>query len=69
MRGPATSAMLLFELVLALLLGGALLTVIARKIGAAKPYPVLLALAGTGLALAGTRPSTSRGSGSIPIWL
>ena len=42
--------MLLFELVLALLLGGALLTAIARKIGA--PYPVLLALAGTGLALA-----------------
>ena len=42
--------MLLFELVLALLLGGAILTAIARKIGA--PYPVLLALAGTGLALA-----------------
>ncbi len=42
--------MLLFELVLALLLGGALLTAIARRIGA--PYPVLLALAGTGLALA-----------------
>ena len=40
----------LFELVLALLLGGALLTAVARKIGA--PYPVLLALAGTGLALA-----------------
>ncbi len=42
--------MLLFELVLALLLGGALLTALARRIGA--PYPVLLALAGTGLALA-----------------
>ena len=42
--------MLLFELVIALLLGGAILTAIARKIGA--PYPVLLALAGTGLALA-----------------
>ncbi len=42
--------MLLFELVIALLLGGAILTAIARKIGA--PYPVLLALAGMGLALA-----------------
>ena len=42
--------MLLFELVIALLLGGAILTAIARKIGA--PYPVLLALAGTSLALA-----------------
>ena len=41
--------MLLFELVIALLLAGAVLTVLAQKIGA--PYPALLALAGVGLAL------------------
>ena len=41
--------MLLFELVIALLLAGALLTALAQKIGA--PYPALLALAGVALAL------------------
>ena len=41
--------MQLFELVIALLLGGALLTAFAHKIGA--PYPALLALAGAILAL------------------
>ena len=40
----------LFELLIALLLGGAILTVLADRIGA--PYPVLLALAGTALAIA-----------------
>ncbi len=42
--------MLLFELIIALLLGGAVLTALADRIGA--PYPVLLALAGTALAVA-----------------
>ena len=42
--------MVLFELVIALLLGGAVLTALAHRIGV--PYPVLLALAGTALALA-----------------
>ena len=42
--------MLLFELLIALLLGGAILTAVANRIGA--PYPVLLALAGTALAIA-----------------
>ena len=42
--------MALFELLIALLLGGAILTVVANRIGA--PYPVLLALAGTALAIA-----------------
>lgn len=38
-----------FEVVVALLLGGLVLTAIARRIGA--PYPALVALAGAGLAL------------------
>ena len=42
--------MLLFELLIGLLLVGAVLTVLADRIGA--PYPVLLALAGTALAIA-----------------
>ena len=42
--------MALFELLIALLLGGAVLTALANRIGA--PYPVLLALAGTALAVA-----------------
>ena len=42
--------MLLFELLIGLLLGGAILTALADRIGA--PYPVLLALAGTALAVA-----------------
>lgn len=40
----------LFELLIALLIGGAVLTALADRIGA--PYPVLLALAGTALAIA-----------------
>ncbi len=46
----------LFELVLVLLLTGAVLTVVAQRIGA--PYPALLAVAGAALALvpAGTAP-------------
>ena len=42
--------MVLFELLITLLVGGAVLTALANKIGA--PYPVLLALAGTALAVA-----------------
>ena len=42
--------MFLFELLIGLLIGGAVLTGFANRIGA--PYPVLLALAGTALALA-----------------
>ena len=42
--------MALFELLITLLLGGAVLTALANRIGA--PYPVLLALAGTALAVA-----------------
>ena len=41
--------MVLFELVIALLVLGAMLTLWANRIGV--PYPALLALAGTGLAL------------------
>src|SRR6188508_1417351 len=41
--------MLVFEVVIALLLGGAALAAVARRIGA--PYPALVALAGAGLAL------------------
>src|SRR6187431_989850 len=41
--------MLVFEVVIALLLGGALLAALSRRIGA--PYPALVALAGAGLAL------------------
>src|ERR671917_1638707 len=41
--------MQLFEVVVALLLGGAALAAVARRIGA--PYPALVALAGAGLAL------------------
>src|SRR5215207_6558255 len=41
--------MLVFEVVVALLLGGAALAALARRIGA--PYPALVALAGAALAL------------------
>jgi monovalent cation/hydrogen antiporter len=41
--------MLVFEIVIALLLGGAGLAALSRRIGT--PYPALVALAGTGLAL------------------
>jgi len=41
--------MAVFEIVVALLLGGAALAAVARRIGA--PYPALVALAGAGLAL------------------
>ncbi|MGI3901040.1 MAG: cation:proton antiporter [Janthinobacterium lividum] len=40
----------LFELLITLLLGGAVLTALANRVGA--PYPVVLALAGTALAIA-----------------
>src|SRR4051794_41903929 len=41
--------MRVFEVVVALLLGGAVLAAVARRIGA--PYPALVALAGAALAL------------------
>jgi CPA1 family monovalent cation:H+ antiporter len=41
--------MQVFEIVIGLLLGGALLAVLSRRIGA--PYPAMMALAGAGLAL------------------
>ena len=41
--------MLVFEIVISLLLGGAILAAVARRIGA--PYPALVALAGAALAL------------------
>jgi CPA1 family monovalent cation:H+ antiporter len=44
-----------FELVVALLLGGAILTLLARRIGA--PYPALVALAGACLALVPGTPT------------
>src|SRR6478752_6828884 len=44
-----------FEVVVALLLGGAVLAAIARRIGA--PYPALVALAGVGLALVPGMPT------------
>ncbi|HET9594021.1 MAG TPA: Na+/H+ antiporter [Anaeromyxobacteraceae bacterium] len=47
--------MLVFELVIALLLGGAALTALSRRIGT--PYPALVALAGAGLALVPGTPT------------
>jgi len=47
--------MQVFELVIALLLGGAALAAIARRFGA--PYPALVALAGAGLALVPGTPT------------
>src|SRR3954471_5011579 len=47
--------MQLFELVIALLLGGAALAALARRTGL--PYPALLALAGAGLALVPGTPT------------
>lgn len=41
--------MAVFEVVIAVLLGGAILAAIARRVGA--PYPALVALAGAALAL------------------
>ena len=41
--------MVVFEIVIALLMGGAGLAALARRIGT--PYPALVALAGAGLAL------------------
>jgi CPA1 family monovalent cation:H+ antiporter len=41
--------MLVFEIIIALLLGGAVLAAVARRVGA--PYPALVALAGAALAL------------------
>src|SRR6188472_640872 len=41
--------MLIFEIVVAMLVGGAALVAVARRIGA--PYPALVALAGAALAL------------------
>jgi len=40
--------MLIFEIVVAMLVGGAALAAVARRIGA--PYPALVALAGAALA-------------------
>src|SRR4051794_1978215 len=45
----------IFELIIALLLTGAALTVLAQRMGA--PYPALLALAGAGLALVPSTPT------------
>src|SRR6187549_3608032 len=45
----------IFEAVIALLLGGAALAAVARRIGA--PYPALVALAGAGLALVPGAPT------------
>ncbi len=47
--------MYVFEIVIALLLGGAGLTALSRRIGA--PYPALVALAGAGLALVPGTPT------------
>ena len=47
--------MLVFEIVIALLLGGAVLAAVARRI--ATPYPALVAIAGAGLALFPRMPS------------
>jgi CPA1 family monovalent cation:H+ antiporter len=47
----------LFEIVIVLLVAGALLATLARRIGA--PYPAFLALAGSGLALVPSAPSLS----------
>jgi len=49
--------MALFEVVIALLLGGAMLAALARRVNA--PYPALLALAGAGLALLPNAPSVT----------
>jgi Na+/H+ antiporter len=49
--------MALFELIIALLLGGAVLAALARRVNA--PYPALLALAGAGLALLPNAPSVT----------
>ena len=49
--------MAVFELVIALLLGGAALAALARRYGL--PYPALLALAGAGLALVPGTPSVT----------
>src|SRR5690349_7925824 len=49
--------MALFEIIIALLLGGAMLAALARRVNA--PYPALLALAGAGLALLPNAPSVT----------
>ena len=49
--------MALFELTIGLLLGGAVLAALARRVNA--PYPALLALAGAGLALLPNAPSVT----------
>src|SRR5690349_10842280 len=46
---PPGRSMQVFEIVIALLLGGAVLTLLSRRLGA--PYPALVALAGAALAL------------------
>src|SRR4030095_2215953 len=48
-------AMRVFEVVIALLIGGAVLSALARRIGA--PYPALVALAGAALALVPRLPT------------
>src|SRR5690349_15481199 len=49
--------MALFEIIIALLLGGAMLAALARRVNA--PYPAALALAGAGLALLPNTPSVT----------
>jgi Na+/H+ antiporter len=49
--------MVLFEIIIALLFGGALLAALARRVNV--PYPALLALAGAGLALLPDVPSVT----------
>ena len=50
----------IFELIIALLLAGAALTALSRRLGT--PYPALVALAGAGLALV---PGTAHARASV----
>src|SRR6476469_8027136 len=54
---PLRTSMALFELVIALLLAGAVLAAVARRLNA--PYPALLALAGAALALLPNAPNVT----------
>lgn len=60
--------MAVFELVIALLFGGALLSAGARRVKV--PYPALLALAGAGLALVPNAPTLvlDRASAEARSW-
>ncbi|HTV24429.1 MAG TPA: hypothetical protein VMG12_37310, partial [Polyangiaceae bacterium] len=57
MRPSSFVTMLVFEIVIALLFVGALLSILARR--GNLPYPALLALAGAGLALAPNVPNVA----------